>query len=136
VPAKSVVWNPGRAELRKLIERMPNCKTTRYQNVNVQTKVVSRSKASTYVVTDHPEKHSDQTIPTAKAAEMARKQDAYLATREVVVIEGYIGNDAEFRVPARLVMEAAYANVAAMQKALYFPATAQELEQFEPPLTV
>jgi phosphoenolpyruvate carboxykinase (ATP) len=135
-PAKNVLWNPSRAELRKLIERMPNCRVSRYQNVNVQTKVLARSKKSTFVVTDRPQEHSDQTISVAKGAEMAKRQDDYLAARDVIVIEGYIGDDPKFRVPARLVMEAAFPNVAAMQKTLYFPATPAELERFEPAVTV
>jgi phosphoenolpyruvate carboxykinase (ATP) len=135
-PAKSVLWNPSRDELRKLIEKMPNARVTKYGNVNVQTKVVSRSKASTYVVTDAPQDHSDQTLPTARGLEMARKQDEYLKSRDVVVIEGFIGDDPKFKVPARLIMEASFPNVAAMQKALYFPASAEELAGFEPKVTV
>ena len=41
----------------------------------------------------------------------------------MIVIDGFIGDDPEFRVPARLDMEAANANIAAMQKVLYFQAT-------------
>ena len=38
----------------------------------------------------------------------------------MVVIDGYIGNDPEFRTPARLYIEAANANIAGMQQQLYF----------------
>src|SRR6187401_2513310 len=38
----------------------------------------------------------------------------------MVVIDGYIGNDPDFRTPARLFIEAANANIAAMQQQLYF----------------
>src|SRR5437763_6458148 len=51
----------------------------------------------------------------------------------MVVINGYIGNDPEFRVPARLVIEARNANVAGSQDLLYFHA-ADGFE--EPRLTV
>src|SRR5438105_8696231 len=54
----------------------------------------------------------------------------------MLVIDGYIGNDPEFRVPARLIMEKANANIAGMQQILYYPATRQELEAFEPAVTV
>ena len=40
----------------------------------------------------------------------------------MVVIDGYIGNDPDFRTPARLYIEAANANIAAMQQQLYFDA--------------
>src|SRR4029453_6104404 len=60
--AKSIAFHPTEAELREYADAMPNARQTGYGNVNVQTRVVSRSKASTYVVTDRPAEHSDQTI--------------------------------------------------------------------------
>ena len=36
------------------------------------------------------------------------------------MIDGFIGNDPDFRTPARLYIEAANANIAAMQQQLYF----------------
>ena len=38
----------------------------------------------------------------------------------MIVVDGYIGNDPEFRTPARLYIEEANANIAGMQKQLYF----------------
>lgn len=54
----------------------------------------------------------------------------------MIVVDGFIGNDAEFRVPARLIIERTNANVAGMQKHLYYPATDEELNHFEPRLTI
>jgi phosphoenolpyruvate carboxykinase (ATP) len=51
----------------------------------------------------------------------------------MVAIDGYIGNDPEFRTPARLYIEAANANIAAMQQQLYFD---RDEDEFEPELTV
>ena len=34
---------------------MPNARTTRYDNLNVQTEVLARSKASTLLVLDDPD---------------------------------------------------------------------------------
>src|SRR2546423_2637070 len=136
VEPKSVVWNPSPADLRRFTEEMPNCRRTEFGNVNVATRVVSRSKLSTFIATDTPAEHSDQTITRAEYARVAKLQDDYIRTRDMLVVEGYIGNDPEFRVPARLIMEKANANVAAMQAILYYPATAEELESFEPRLTV
>ena len=39
----------------------------------------------------------------------------------MVVVDGYIGSNPAFRTRARLIMEAANANVAGMQKQLYYP---------------
>jgi phosphoenolpyruvate carboxykinase (ATP) len=100
-PAK-ILWNPDVATLRRLIEKMPNARPTEYGNLNVATRVVARSKASTYIVSDRPEEHSDQTLPLAEARRMAALQDAYISQQEMLVIDGYIGNDPEFRTPARL----------------------------------
>ena len=134
-PARSVRHNPGVAELRELIEAMPNARTTTFGNVNVQTRVVSRSKASTFVATDHPEKHSGKTMSRADFGAWAAKQDAHIAGRDMLVIDGHIGNDPERRVPARLYIEASNANIAAMQRSLYFAAE-DAGEDFEPTLTV
>ena len=136
VEPKNVVWNPSPEEIRRYAEAMPNARLTEWGNVNVATRVVSRSKLSTFIATDRPEEHSDQTITRAEYDRVAKMQDDYIRTRDMVVVEGYIGNDPEFRVPARLIMEKANANVAAMQGILYYPATADDLERFEPKLTV
>jgi phosphoenolpyruvate carboxykinase (ATP) len=136
VEPKNAIWNPSPEELRRYAEAMPNARITEWGNVNVATRVVSRSKLSTYIATDRPEEHSDQTITRAEYDRVAKLQDDYIRTRDMLVIEGYIGNDPEFRVPARLLMEKANANVAAMQSILYYPATPEELERFEPKLTV
>ena len=51
------------------------------------------------------------------------------------MIDGYIGNDPEFRTPARLYIEAANANIAGMQQQLYF-SPAATARSIEPELTV
>ena len=88
--------------------------------MNVQTKVTSRSAASTHVVGGPS---SGKTMTREAFEEIAAKQDAYLADRDVVVIDGYIGNDPEMRTAARLTIEKANANIAGMQQKLYFERT-------------
>jgi phosphoenolpyruvate carboxykinase (ATP) len=136
VEPKSVTWNPSAADLRQFTEEMPNCRLTEFNNPNVATRVVSRSKGSTFVATDRPEEHSDQTIPRAELERVTKLQNDYIRTRDMLVIDGFIGNDPEFRVAARLIIEKSNANIAGMQKHLYYPATAEELESFEPAVTV
>ena len=136
VKPKRTIWNPSPEALRKYTEEMPNCKRTEFGNVNVGTRVVSRSKLSTFVATDTPENHSDQTITRAEYDRVAKLQNDYIGTREMLVVQGFIGNDPQFRVPARLIIEKSNANIAAMQQILYYPATAEELETFEPTVTV
>jgi phosphoenolpyruvate carboxykinase (ATP) len=133
--ARNIRWNPSPAELRELTSRMPNARHTEYDNYNVQTRVVSRSKASTYVVTDRPEEHSDQTMSRADGQKIADRQDAYIRDQDMLVIDGYIGNDSEHRVGARLFIEAANANIAGMQRWLYFDAE-NPGPDFDPVLTV
>jgi phosphoenolpyruvate carboxykinase (ATP) len=136
VEPKSVVWNPSPEQLRGFTTQMPTARKTEYDNLNVATRVVSRSKGSTFVATDRPEEHSDQTMTRAEFDRVAKLHNEYIRTRDMVVIEGFIGNDPEFRVPARLIIEKSHANIAAMQQHLYYPATREELESFEPTLTV
>ena len=85
-----VFHNPTAEELRSFTEEMPEARLTEFGNVNVQTTVLSRSAASTY------------------------------AEHDMIVIDGYIGNDPEMRTAAQLVMEKRYANIAGMQQKLYF----------------
>src|SRR4249920_1779129 len=97
---------------------MPQARLTEFGNVNVQTRVTSRSAASTHVVGGPS---SGKTMTREAFDEIAATQDAYLADRDVVVIDGYIGNDPTFRTRARLTIEQANANIAGMQQKLYFP---------------
>jgi phosphoenolpyruvate carboxykinase (ATP) len=130
--AARVVDNPSPAEVKELAAQMPNARSTRYGNLNVQTDVVSRSTRSTYIVTDEPD-GQNQSIPREEGARWADAQDAYIADQEMVRIDGYIGSDPDFRTPARLFVEAANANIAGMQQQLYFE---RDDEDFEPQLTV
>src|SRR3954470_15326978 len=130
--AASVLDNPSPDELQELAARMPNARWTEHGNVNVQTEVVSRSKGSTYIVTDEPD-GQNQAITREEGARWAEAQDEYIADQEMIVVDGYIGSDPEFRTPARLYIEAANANIAGMQQQLYFSPVGEELE---PELTV
>jgi phosphoenolpyruvate carboxykinase (ATP) len=130
--AASVIENPSPDQLKELAAKMPNAKWTRHGNVNVQTEVVSRSKGSTYIVTDEPD-GQNQSITREEGERWAEAQDAYIAEQEMIVIDGFIGTDPEFRTPARLYIEAANANIAGMQQQLYFQADGEEVE---PELTV
>jgi len=111
---------------------MPNARPSRYGNLNVQTRVVARSKGSTFLVMDEPD-GQNQSITHAQAAEMATRQNDYIAASEMVQIDGWIGNHPDFRTRARLYIEAANANIAAMQQQLYYHG---DEEKFEPELTV
>src|SRR4051794_13126740 len=131
--AAGVTENPDPEQLKELAAQMPNARPTRYGNVNVNTEVVSRSKKSTFIVTDEPD-GQNQAISREEGERWAQLQDEYIAEQEMIVVDGYIGNDPEFRTPARLYIEAANANIAGMQQQLYFsPADGEELE---PELTV
>jgi phosphoenolpyruvate carboxykinase (ATP) len=120
VNAASVEWNPTAERLRELTEKMPNASVTEYGNVNVRARVDSRSTRSTFIVDDSTNA-TKQTITREEFNRIAEAQDAYIAGSHMVVVDGYIGSDPQFRTRARLVMEAANANVAGMQKQLYYP---------------
>src|ERR671930_2246196 len=130
--AAHVYANPSAEELKELAARMPNARPTRDGNLNVQTEVVSRSKRSTFIVTDEPD-GQNQSITRDEGERWAEQQDAYIAEQEMVVVDGYIGNGPDFRTPARLYIEAANANIAGMQQQLYFD---PDDDVHEPELTV
>ena len=115
-----VEWNPTAARLRELTEEMPNASVTEFGNVNVKARVDSRSTRSTYLVDDSTNSRG-QTITRSEYDRVAARQDAHIAKTHMVVVDGYIGSDPRFRTKARLVMEAANANVAGMQQQLYYP---------------
>ena len=131
-PAASVIDNPSPEEAKELSARMPNARWTRFGNLNVSTEVVNRSKRSTFLVTDEPD-GQNQSITREEGLKWAELQDAYVREREMVVIDGYIGIDPDFRTPARLYVEAANANIAAMQQQLFF---GRDGADFDPELTV
>jgi phosphoenolpyruvate carboxykinase (ATP) len=120
VHAASVEWNPSTERLRELAEKMPNSQITEFGNLVVKARVDARSTRSTFVVADSTNA-TKQTIPRDEYRRIAADQDAYLRTVDVVVVDGYIGSHPEFRTRARLIMESANANVAGMQKQLYYP---------------
>src|SRR5881397_3895088 len=97
--AKRVIANPSPEEVKELAAKMRTARPTKYGNLNVQTEVLARSKGSTYLSTD-------------EGAKWAELQDEYIAGQEMVQIDGYIGNDPDFRTPTRLFVEAANANIA------------------------
>jgi phosphoenolpyruvate carboxykinase (ATP) len=109
--------NPSPDELRAFTEEMPETRISGFGNVNVQTTVLSRSAGSTYVV---DRESSGKTMSRADYDKIAAAQEAYIAEHDMIVIDGYIGNDPDMRSAARLVMEKRYANVAGMQQKLYF----------------
>jgi phosphoenolpyruvate carboxykinase (ATP) len=132
--AAGVISNPSETELQELAARMPTARWTKYGNVNVQTEVLARSTPSTFIVTDDPDPGVERTVSREQAQEWADKQDAYIAGQEMVLLDGWLGAQPEFRVPVRLFIEAANANIAGMQQQLWF--AVDEPEDFEPELTV
>ena len=136
VTPKNTIFRPTAAQLRELTSAMPNARKTTFDNFNVQTKVDARSKKSTFVITDDPSQHSDQCITREEGARVAKIQDEFISGCTMIVVDGYIGNDPEFRTPARLFMEKAHANIAAMQDLLYYPLDGNEGDDWTPELTV
>jgi phosphoenolpyruvate carboxykinase (ATP) len=133
--AASVRYNPSAAELQELTGRMPQARLTSFGNYNVQTRVTSRSAGSTYLVTDDPSMTTGKSMGREEGARVAAVQAGYIADREMVVVDGYIGNDPEHRARARLYIEAANANIAGMQQQLYF-APGDEADDWEPELAI
>ncbi len=127
--SRRLIENPSGEELRALTAKMPNARRTTYDNYNVHTKVDSRSTKSTYIVTDRPQEHTAQTVTPEEGRKWAKLQDDYIRSQEMVLLDGVIGNDPAFLTPARLIIEARNANIAGMQRHLYYaPAPGQQPE--------
>ena len=136
VDPKAIIWNPSPERLQELTREMPNTRITIHGNTNTRSRVDARSKLSTFVVSDNPERYDSGTITRAEYERAVKVQNEYIRSREMILIDGFIGNDPEFRVPARLIIERSNANVAGMQQHLYYAATADELNDFVPRLTI
>jgi phosphoenolpyruvate carboxykinase (ATP) len=121
IAAKSFLDNPSHKDLRQLTAQMDNANHTVYGNLNVQTRVDSRSAGSTYIVTDDPDAHrGHQTMTRSEYQRIVEMQERYIRGQEMIVIDGYISNAPEVQTAARLIIERRNSNVAGMQKFLYF----------------
>jgi phosphoenolpyruvate carboxykinase (ATP) len=130
-PARSVERNPSASRLRRLaLEHMPRLTETEFGNLNYEAEVTARLKNSTFFVSD-VEIHQNR-ISSAEAETWARRQDAYIEERDMLLVEGYIGPDSDSHTGCRLYIEASQPNIAGMQSHLYFAPD----EQWAPELTV
>lgn len=129
--ARSVERSPTNDRLRSLaMERMPRLSETEFGNLNYRAEVTARLKNSTFFVSD-TETHQNR-IPRGEAEAWAKRQDDYIADREMILVEGYIGPDPGFRTACQMFIEADQPNIAAMQSQLYFPAD----DEWDPEFTV
>ena len=129
--AKSVATNPTQEEMRAwALELMDNITETTYGNLNYKARILARQAPSTFFVSDTPT--GKPTVTRAEYDAWAAKQDAHIAEQDMILIDGYIGPDPEFRTGSTLFMEKSQANIPAMQQQLYFPAD----DQFEREFTV
>lgn len=136
IEPRETIFRPDEEFLRELTANMPNARSTKFDNYNVQTRVDSRSKKSTYIIDDNQSLHSDQCISRKEGDRLAVLQDEFIKNCDMICIDGYIGNHPKYRTPARLWMEKEYANIAAMQNLLYYPLDGNEDDSWEPELTV
>ncbi len=132
--AKSVRVNPSAQELQQLAAAMPTARWSEFSNVNVTTEVLARSKGSTYLIDGDPQGCPHQAISPEEGDRIAALQDEHIANCDMLIVDGFIGNDPEFRTAARLYIETHNANIAGMQKQLYFPV--EDPDSFEPELTI
>jgi phosphoenolpyruvate carboxykinase (ATP) len=118
--ARRVLRGVPQHELHELSKAMATARTTSYGAVNVQTTVLSRSARSTFIVADDPDGYPHQAIDRDEWDRISALQDAYIADQEMIEVDGFIGDDPDHRVPARLFIEARNVNIAGMQDVLYF----------------
>lgn len=128
--AKSVIANPSQDELKRYVAKMPNAQLTEFGNYNVKARVTARSAGSTFIVTDDPSRTTKQTIPRSEYEAVARAQEEYIADKDMILVEGYIGpENSPLKRPARVYIERANANIPAMQQQLYYPKDADWREE-------
>jgi phosphoenolpyruvate carboxykinase (ATP) len=120
--AKSVITNPSQEELREHAAQMPNAVETEFGNLNIKARVTARSAGSSFVVADDAERISKPTMPREEYEKVAQRQDTYIADKDMVLIEGYIGpENSPMKRAARVYIERTNSNIPAMQQQLYYP---------------
>ena len=130
-PAASVAENPSQQELRGwVLEYTPNVTETEFDNLNYKAQVKARLGGSTFFIDD--DETFKPSMTRAEYEEWAALQDAYITDKDMVLIEGWIGPDEEFRTASRLYMEKTLSNIPAMQQQLFFPRD----DGWEPDFTV
>ncbi len=118
--ARSVSRNPSQQQLREwTLDHLVRVQETEHGNLNYTAMVTARMAPSTFFVSDEPT--GKPTMPWSEYERWARAQDAFIADQDMVLIEGYIGPDPEFRTAVRLYIERKQSNIPAMQQQLYFP---------------
>ena len=118
--AASVAVNPTQEQMRTwALDHMPRLVKTEFGNLAYKADVLARMSRSTFFVCD--DETYKNPIASDEAAQWAALQDEYIADKDMILIEGYIGPDPETRTGSRLYMERTQANVPAMQQQLYFP---------------
>jgi len=119
---KNIIINPDIENLRKMTFEQKNVIKTEFNNPDAITRAKARSAKNTYIVTDTPSVTDTQTISVKEGERIAALQDEFIKAHNMVSVNGYIGFDDEVKVAAQLIIQKEYANVAAMQKSLFFEA--------------
>lgn len=126
---RNTIKNPSNDDFRAMVAEMPQAVKTDKDNFNVNTRVTARSAESTFFVSDV--EMGQKRMPRKDYDIIARMQDDYIAANEMVHIEGAIGPDADFNVKCSLFIERKNANIAAMQRQLYFPLQAVTMQEMQ-----
>ncbi len=104
--------------LRTLVSQMSNSQSTEWHNFNVKTRVTARSPQSTYIVSDQDKPF--KTINRGNYKMIEKHQQKFIENNEMITVRGWIGCEAPVRIPVSLCVEKNHANIAAMQRHLYF----------------
>jgi len=118
--AKKLYINPSHEELKQWALEMPSTQLSEFNNSNTTTQVVARLSKNTFIRTENPSNISHEAINHKEFEHVAQLQDKYIQEQEMILIEGYIGKNPKTNTAARLLIEKSSANIAGMQKLLYF----------------
>ena len=129
-----LLLNPNIETLRDLTFKQKNVIKTEFNNPDAITRAKARSAKNTYIVTDDASITDTQTISVDEGERIANLQDEFIKEHNMITVYGYIGLDNDVKVPSQLIIQEEYANVAAMQKSLYFEI--EDSEKFQPLFTV
>lgn len=119
INAKIFHFRPSDKELQAWLRDSRFVRSTQHDAMAFFTDHKELSQASTYIVTESPEAHTDQCIPIEEANNLVAQQDKALESLEMICVDGVLGNDPKSKVGVRYIVPVSHAHLAAMFRVLF-----------------
>src|SRR5918995_7284878 len=114
IPGRTPTDELSRDDLRSLTLAQPNARLTGFGNVAVRTRATGWSRPSTFLVADDPAGAPCQACSRADMEQIARAQDAHLASTGALRLRRRMGTSQACSVVTTLEIERTHAHIASV----------------------